>query len=856
MSSFQLKSFQRRYVDEMTEKIHYSLNAKYSTKPYSLSFSAPTGSGKTVMVGETLADLIRKTKADNQFELSLLWISDLPEINRQTAKRIQVSLPGAFDIRFLSSDDYLPKSLDPFSLYFINTQKLGSDRILTRRSETRSYDFWDVLNKTNTAPNTRLLLIIDEAHRGVGLTRGSGLRKNELGGSKKILEKFIQGDDSINLKPIRFILGMSATPDRFIEAMREANREISEVRVRVEEVRESGLIKDRILLHTSDQSDGFAVLKAAANRWREVTTTWNKYCSEQDEQTIHPAFIVQVEDSTQGSKTYSKTDLSALLRVVTDEAIGIRNHEIAHCFDVGNTIEIGEKVIPYVAPNEIQRNTDYKLILFKTALSTGWDCPRAEVLMSFRSASDPTAITQLVGRMVRNPLARAIEDPENLNEAHLYLPHYNEEQMENLIKHYEGEAPRIVPGRKQQLLKMVTLSEPMSQTIKEIPSFQVPRRESNKLSLLFKLARFLDRHKVTQDRYKESREKILDLMWDQFEQKRQDPAFQEMVVQTQEGQMQTFSYRTLTGVVTPGEITTVSLSQQLLETSFRRGGEYLSSLGLHFELRKRANQEKSNGMEPLEEMELMAEIIAFMLLREPYQQTVKLAEELYEEIKGQYIVGMPDFESDKLNKELDGLLNTNQQPTQRLLDLPTEISIAVPPEALPYHKHLYTKDGKSAKVALDNFNSLEEQVLEAELDHADCWLRNRPNQRYSASLIIPYQTNQVDHSSLYPDFLFFRETTEKVSVDIVDPHAQYLGDSLYKAKGLVVYARRHGALFDRILLVSTNSAGEIICLDMKDTATGEEILRQIQDPAGFVDYFERNGIPYLIDDVPYGIKAE
>lgn len=55
------------------------------------------------------------------------------------------------------------------------------------------------------------------------------------------------------------------------------------------------------------------------------------------------------------------------------------------------------------------------MLLAKDAISTGWDCPRAEVLCSLRPARDRTYITQILGRMVRTTLARRIESDERLN---------------------------------------------------------------------------------------------------------------------------------------------------------------------------------------------------------------------------------------------------------------------------------------------------------------------------------------------------------------------------------------------------------------------------------------------------------
>jgi len=53
------------------------------------------------------------------------------------------------------------------------------------------------------------------------------------------------------------------------------------------------------------------------------------------------------------------------------------------------------KIIRKLEASRIQESPDAKVVLFKTALSTGWDCPRAEVMMSFRRAEDPTASPSL-----------------------------------------------------------------------------------------------------------------------------------------------------------------------------------------------------------------------------------------------------------------------------------------------------------------------------------------------------------------------------------------------------------------------------------------------------------------------------
>ena len=97
-------------------------------------------------------------------------------------------------------------------------------------------------------------------------------------------------------------------------------------------------------------------------------------------------------------------------------------NEIVHCFQDKEEIQYGGCIIRRMDASRIQDAPEVKVVLFKTALTTGWDCPRAEVMMSFRRSVDATTIAQLVGRMIRTPLARRIESDEALNVVDLFLP--------------------------------------------------------------------------------------------------------------------------------------------------------------------------------------------------------------------------------------------------------------------------------------------------------------------------------------------------------------------------------------------------------------------------------------------------
>lgn len=98
------------------------------------------------------------------------------------------------------------------------------------------------------------------------------------------------------------------------------------------------------------------------------------------------------------------------------------NGSVAHVFGEHTTQQFGNRNVPYISPERVQDSTWVRVLITKDAISTGWDCPRAEVMISFRKAVDRTHITQLMGRMVRSPLARRIPGNDRLNSVDCLLP--------------------------------------------------------------------------------------------------------------------------------------------------------------------------------------------------------------------------------------------------------------------------------------------------------------------------------------------------------------------------------------------------------------------------------------------------
>jgi type III restriction enzyme len=90
--------------------------------------------------------------------------------------------------------------------------------------------------------------------------------------------------------------------------------------------------------------------------------------------------------------------------------------------------------VNYCEPSRIADDRKIKVVFFKENLSTGWDCPRAETMMSFRHANDATYIAQLLGRMVRTPMQMHIMVDDVLNDVHLFLPYFNAETVKDVTE--------------------------------------------------------------------------------------------------------------------------------------------------------------------------------------------------------------------------------------------------------------------------------------------------------------------------------------------------------------------------------------------------------------------------------------
>lgn len=824
-----LKGFQETAVEELIKKLNPAKREVAEGGDHqAVILAAPTGSGKTVITAALIEEIL--TGSDRftaEPDAVFLWLSDQPALNEQSKKRIASASTklGNNDLIIVDTD-FDREMFVGGKVYFINTQKLGKDKLLTTGGgDKRTFTIWETISNTAKAKPDRFYLIIDEAHRGTKVSRTDESTR------QTVMQKFVKGSEG-EIPAIDLILGVSATPQRFQQLIDgQNNRTPRKCEVNPLDVRESGLLKDRIMVfHPSEAfPTDTTMLRAAVQEWRAMGERWQAYTKAQCLPTILPALIIQVQDGS--SDGVSRTNLDEVIATIEKETGPIDPAEIAHCFEHDAPISANGVLIRKIEASRIQEETNIKFVLFKMALTTGWDCPRAEVMMSFRTAQDDTLIAQLIGRMVRTPLARRIEGSEALNSVSLYLPHYDKEGLTRVVNHLkQGDPMELPPTDVEDGAKMVTFKrrtglDAVFEALTGLPTYRVERvRKVSNTRRLMALSRLLTTmHEVDMTAWDGSKKLVIDTLDAELARlKKDDPNFDAKVKGSGQITLNAVIVEQGTWKEIQGQTITVPLDEKNIDDLFNRAGQRLGE-GLHLDYwQTHYDQDEADEMPSRSRLELF-----LMLQDEKTWKTLEAAckarcEALLKQNKAA-IKKLTTAEQEEYNKAQE--VAKDPEPLSFLP--PAEIMAAVDakdPAFKRYDKHLYVDAGGHFVAVL---NTWEQPVIEEEMARSDFvgWLRNVPRKPWA--LALPYELHG-EEKPMYPDFLVVRKDGDNHIVDILEPHSPALSDNYAKAKGLAQFAAKHAMAFGRIEMIRMVGK-DIRRLDLIDAATRKKVLKVDSD---------------------------
>jgi type III restriction enzyme len=410
---FTLKPFQEQAVAKLKNEFLSLWKSPHQNVP--LVFKSPTGSGKTVMLAQFLRDIVGDPRFQGN-DVAFIWFSFSEDSYLQSKDKLFEYYGGASELDLLDLNDLTRGKLQRNGVFFINWQKIkgkSKDSRKLRRENERGLTFDNFIGKTHEE-GRRLVVIIDEEH---------------VGADTDLAFEVING----LIRP-KVIIRVSATPKYIPNAEEINDGRGGFVNVKRDEVVLAGLIKEKIIFQTEDDlnkkeftnADQDEILLELAFQKRQELLRLHKELNE----TINPLVLIQLPNDDDEAKTGATTK-----RKIVEDFLGRKGVD-------------GKDIAVWLSNEKtnldgIERNAStVSFLLFKQAAATGWDCPRASILVMFREIKNPTFAIQTVGRILRMPLGVHFPRPE-LNIGYLYTNYRRNEVLAEYAKSKSDNRPAI-----------------------------------------------------------------------------------------------------------------------------------------------------------------------------------------------------------------------------------------------------------------------------------------------------------------------------------------------------------------------------------------------------------------------------
>ena len=364
--------YQQDAIKELTEKTIKLLNLGCSRRK--IVFEAPTGAGKTVMACQTLANIVDelRTRGESRFkECAFIWFAP-----RKLHIQSYMSIKDAFGkTRKLSpvKFDELDQSegIQPGEILFVNWESVNKDNNKMVRDSESSASLYEITRRTQEELGLPIVAVIDEEHM---------FWSNTADKTKAVLERI---NPAVELR-------ISATPKTAFpdERIKIYRQDV----VGAEMIKKEVVLNPEIDINTSENEISLneRLIKAALEKRNQIAQAYKEAGVD-----INPLLLIQLPNDKKESMT------------TEDEKVAEQVKDYLKVME-GITVENGKLAVWLSDEKEnldgLENPTNLaQVLLFKEAIALGWDCPRAAVLLIFRSMKSEEFSIQTVGRILRMP---------------------------------------------------------------------------------------------------------------------------------------------------------------------------------------------------------------------------------------------------------------------------------------------------------------------------------------------------------------------------------------------------------------------------------------------------------------------
>lgn len=438
---------QERRIDLLKDKSGNLVPAPYVTRFDGLErpipnvcLKVPTGGGKTLLGVAAVERL--QTDLFTQQTGMVLWVVPSDAIYKQTWKQLanrehpyrqMLERASGGRVKMLEKNDAFTKrdtdeNLCVMLLMLQSSARQSKETLRMFRDSGRFTTFFPI--EDDTTANEALLSSIrnldcnDLSDYGwqEGIAPDSVSVKQSLGNALRIVRPIIIVDEGhkaysetardtlCGFNP-KFILELSATPN--------ANgKHHSNVLVNVsgQALKDEQMIKLPINLINEDKSEWKHTLSLAHAKLAELEQDAGQLQNETGRY-IRPIMLIRVERTGKDQRDSAFVHAEDAREYLMDK-LGVNENEIR--LKTSDKDELGDDDL-------LSEMCPVKYIITKDALREGWDCPFAYVLTVLSKMTAKTAITQMIGRVLRQPHARLTQKP-SLDECYVYT--FDQDVME------------------------------------------------------------------------------------------------------------------------------------------------------------------------------------------------------------------------------------------------------------------------------------------------------------------------------------------------------------------------------------------------------------------------------------------
>lgn len=372
MQGIKLKEFQIDTVNKLLDATSIGIKKEVLVQ-------APTGSGKTIILLSYIEEYLKENN-----KTIFVWLTPgKGDLEEQSRKKMTKLLPN---LNTQNIQDVLLQGFEEKSTAFINWETITKKGNNALKDAERKNLFERIHEAHNN--NYKFIVIVDEEH----------------------LNKTVKAESIIEYMQPEYIVRVSATT--------KTNKEAEYIEINELDVINAGLITRALYINenVSDQTilsnEHEYLLDLAINKRKAIKDEYLKLGVQ-----VNPLIIIQVPSKS--------NDLIKQIETILEEKKYTYNRK-----NLAIWLADRKENIDDIENNE----SNQAILIMKQAISTGWDCPRAKILVKLRDNMSEDFETQTIGRIRRMPQAHHY-DNVLLDNCYLYT---FDEKYEQTIKQELG----------------------------------------------------------------------------------------------------------------------------------------------------------------------------------------------------------------------------------------------------------------------------------------------------------------------------------------------------------------------------------------------------------------------------------